>query len=491
MVTESAAALAQGPAQGSALATHIHDHVALGAPFWSETPAPGVEGLPPTLHKFDHPEFVTAFLAEASAAAQGRGAPPSMLGPIASTGLDVDTDAFDFFGARLRKVYLPTHFRFYLAACELRCKVPGFPAPSRKKVKKVEMVIRRVAIDRPAGSGKPTVAPGEWSWVPVPDPGLFPDADSSPDPAIDGAPPIAKELAPRLTGNTHTWWPVPSGVEAPEGEQRFPMSGAMAPGLQGRAVYFGFLPLASGEMYGPPAKIDLSTATNGGGGTPGSDAPGVADPPRAIVKFEPARPLVPAPSSFALSIATMKNFLGAWRDVLGRFTGKAVDGPRPKFESPRFTDDDDRRVAGCWAYVVRCVATIEVRPGCLVEAWGAASEPMLVAPHFDPFAGRPTQIEMPSPKQLAKLIGNLSAKQIAQRGGNQFGVRRAGCDFPKPAKDLTAAVNLGCVNEICFFGLPIFTICAYFFLSIALIILFPVLAIFLALQFCIPIPKGE
>lgn len=488
-------------ALASALATRTHDHVEVGAPFWAESPAPGQEGLPPTLHKFDHTEFVPAFLSEASAAAQGGGLPPSMLGPIDRNPkvLDVDTDALDFFGARFRKAYLPTHFRFYLAACQLRCRVPGFPAPERKKVKKVEMVIRRVAIDRPpasSGGGLPTAASDEWAWVPVPDPGVFPDAADSPDPAIAGAPPIARELAPRLTGNTHTWWPVPPGVAAPEGEQRFPMSWAMAPGVKDRGVYFGFLPLASGDMYGPPIQIDPKTVSNGSNPPlpgPAGDPDAPDPPPQRIVKFQPAAPLVPAPSNFALSVATMKNFLGMWRSVLGRFTGAAVTGPRPKFESPRLNDDTDdgARVAGCWGYVVRCVATIEVRPGCLVESWGAPTDPMLVASHFDPFAGRPTQVEIPSPRALAQMLGTLSAQQIAQRGGNQFGVRRAGCGFPLPVKDLTSAPGTACFNEICFFGLPVFTICAYFFLSIALLILFPVLAIFLALQFCIPIPKSS
>jgi hypothetical protein len=116
---------------------------------------------------------------------------------------------------------------------------------------------------------------------------------------------------------------------------------------------------------------------------------------------------------------------------------------------------------------------------------------MLVASHFDPFAGRPTQIEIPSPRGLATMLKGLSARQIAQRGGNQFGVRRAGCDFPGPVNDLKSKPVMACFSEICFFGLPVFTICAYFFLSIALLILFPVLAIFLALQFCIPIPKSS
>lgn len=491
-MVRTSAAIALPPA----LATRTHDHVEVGAPFWAESPAPGQAGLPPTLHKFDHTEFVPGFLSEASVAAQGGAPPPSLLGPIDPSGLDVDTDALDFFGARFRKVYLPTHFRFYLAACQLRCRVPGFPAPERKKVKKVEMVIRRVAIDRPPASsgGVPAAASREWAWVPVPDPGVFPEAADSPDPAIAGAPPIAKELAPRLTGNTHTWWPVPTEVASPEGEQRYPMSWAMAPGVKDRGVYFGFLPLASGDMYGPAIQIDPATVTNGDpthqkppAGNPNAPDP----PPQRIVKFQPAAPLVPAPSNFALSVATMKNFLGMWRGVLGRFTGAAMAGPRPKFETPRLRDDDGGRVAGCWGYVVRCVATIEVRPGCLVESWGPPTDPMLVANHFDPFAGRPTQIEIPSPRALGQMLGTLSAQQIAQRGGNQFGVRRAGCDFPVLGSDPMKPPGKACFNEICFFGLPIFTICAYFFLSIALFLLFPVLAIFLALQFCIPIPKSS
>src|SRR5207302_1413678 len=75
----------------------------------------------------------------------------------------------------------------------------------------------------------PPMLPDEqWAWVPVPDPSDFPQS----------SPPSTLQLAPRLTGNTHTWWPIPAGQQTLEGEQRFRMVRAAAPGLESRAIYF-------------------------------------------------------------------------------------------------------------------------------------------------------------------------------------------------------------------------------------------------------------
>ena len=482
-----------------------HDPVEVGTPFYAATPSPQKPSPgAPTVHKFDRTDYVPRFLSEVAGAEAGT-PPPSVLGKIAPLGSgvpDFDTDALDFLGGRFRKLFQPSHFRFYLAACELRCRVPGFPAPDRKKVKKVELVLRRVAIKRNSSSvnGPPTVeADREWAWVPIPEPSVFPASAAGP-------PEATLALAPRLTGNTHTWWPVPKGEAALEGEQRFPMSRAFAPGIEKRGVYFAILPLSSGEMYGPRPVVPKAAPNSVPKKDPGK--PPVALTAASIV---PLKPLVPAPSSFPLSAATMQAWRASWQMLLGLFTGNKVSGPRPKLESPPLWVDTkknpllkpdgsplkvkdahgnvidppvEEQPAGGWAYVVRCVATIDEGPGCVIEKWTDATEPAVIAPHYDPFGGRPTQIDLPSLTGIAKMIGGLSPAQIAQRGGNGFGVKHEGGNVAPIDKTPKMGLSIG--GGICFFGIPLFTITAYLMFSIALVLLLPVLAILLALKFCIP-----
>lgn len=463
-----------------ALAAPVHDHVDVGSPFYAGGPRPGlVGGGQPVFHKYDNPDFVNGFLKDVAGAAQSRSVPASMLPVDVATQdgtlPDFDVDAYDYLGNRYRKLYQPAHFRFYLAACQLRCLVPGFPAPST--VKKVEMVIRRVAIGKHASASAPPFA-----WVPVPDPSQFPRL-----PPAD-TPPMA--LAPRLTGNTHTWWPMVSADQPFPDEQRYPMTRVPRAAFNGGAVYFGYLPLASGEMWGPKAAPDAD---------PGNFGKPPAPPDPATVVLD--APLIKAPSSFALAPPIMRNWLKNAATVLNIVLGKKSTGPRPKFESPRLHDDN---ASDGFAYLVQCVATLEPKPGCLVEQWGAPSLPFLVAPHFDPFGGRPTNIEVPTLKGLKKMLNGItSPAQFAQRAPG-VGLKYNDCP-PQPdgSKNFVSMVVPGdgktCPSpngaEICFQGIPLFTIAAYLMFAIALVILFLIAPLFvsilLLMKFCIPIGPSE
>jgi hypothetical protein len=497
-----------------------HHTVDVGSPFYSDRVAPGAAlAGPPVFHKYDKPDFVTRLLSDLAAASTTGEQPSSLLRPLSST-IDpavpaFDADATDFLGSRFRKLFPPVHFRFYLAACELRCLVPGYPGPERKKVKKVELVVRRIALKKNPSGGEAVIERGkEWAWARIPDPSVFPDEP----------PPVTLELAARVTGNTHTWWPIPEGEPQLQDEQRFPMTRAATPGLDAsHAIYYAFCPLGSGDMYGPkkeppkknpsgknpavdvgydqtlpplPAASDpvpWEPATEVGSPTPTPPTGVSPDPtaPVALTKFDvkPAAPLVRAPSSYALTPRSMRAWRRNFMKTLGLFSGNTLDGPRPKFESPPLTGNPD----GGWGYVVRCVATLEIRPGCTVEQWGAASEPIVIAPHFDPFGGRPVQIEIPSLSGLKKMIGGLSAAQVAKRGGTPVAIRQPG-EQPMIGGDPPEVTGHMALNMICSFGIPLITICAYLMLSIALILLFPLKIAFsflFSLKFCIPIPVPE
>jgi hypothetical protein len=481
------------------VARPAHDHLALITPFyagWAPGGAPATEG--PALHRFDTASFVPRFVAEVAAAAAQPAAkkcPPSLLDAVALAPdpavPDFDVDALDFAGGRFRKLYQPAHFRFYLAACELICRVPGVPAPARRKVKKVEMVIRRVPVRR-REDALPEVGTAEWAWAPVPEPEAFPD--TSPD--------VTRELAPRLTGNTHTWWPVPQGASTLESERRFPMSRTPGAALGERAVYFGFLPLASGEMYGPRSTIAVAKGAGEGDDHDFSKDlpdPGGGPAPVADAAVAHVRPLVPAPSNFPLSRASMAGWRQDWQALLGKFRGgKATEAPapmtvpRPKFEAPALSGTPD----GAWAYVVRCVATVEPKPGCLVEVWGPPTAPMLMAPFFDPFGGRPTQIDFPSIEDLKSLLGklaqgdNVARQALAKRGGFPLALKTAGTMPTVDTSDVPGGAKGIEFFEICFFALPLITICARIMISIAMALLFA-FQFLLKLKFCLPIPKPK
>jgi hypothetical protein len=114
----------------------------------------------------------------------------------------------------------------------------------------------------------------------------------------------------------------------------------------------------------------------------------------------------------------------------------------------------------------------------------------VIAPHFDPFGGRPVQIEIPSLSGLKKMIGGLSAAQVAKRGGTPVAIRQPG-EQPMIGGDPPKVTGHMALNMICSFGIPLITICAYLMLSIALILLFPLKIAFsflFSLKFCIPIP---
>lgn len=474
------------------------EEIDVGSPFYAPAwrpaqPEIGIRGDagagPPVLHKYDKTDFVPRFLSEASDFAQGGPAPRSILAAMAPTktppGTALDVDALDLWSGgwrtRFRKLYQPMHFRFYLAACELRCLVPGLPAPSRGKIKKVELVIRKVAISKIDG-----LDPQEWAWIDVPSPSAFPPA----------VPNSILEMAPRLTGNSRVWWPIPEGQEILEGEQRFPMSRAHAPGLTERALYFAFMPLASGEMYGPlrtefgPPKAEDLEYYDKHPTPPALDFPPEKKELPALNpgadEAQPAYPLVPAPSNYPLRPATIRSFLnaaGGWRAVLGRLMGRQpIDGPRPKFEPPNLLEPTDPTAPqpAIWGYVIRCVATLELSPGCIVERWGPPSPPAVIAPQFDPFGGRPTRIEVPSIKELAQMIP--AGTDVQKAGGLSFSIG-SGMKVDGDKNGVKSIVEPS--FDLCFFGIPLITIAAYVMFSLALLIVLPIFSFLLLLKFCL------
>jgi hypothetical protein len=53
-------------------------------------------------------------------------------------------------GTNTRKIFLPTHKRFYLVVCEVHCDAPGFPKVTRDKICEAGFVIRRRTLTLPS-----------------------------------------------------------------------------------------------------------------------------------------------------------------------------------------------------------------------------------------------------------------------------------------------------------------------------------------------------
>jgi hypothetical protein len=53
-------------------------------------------------------------------------------------------------GTNTRKIFLPTHKRFYLVVCEVHCDAPGFPKVARDKICETGFVVRRRTLNLPS-----------------------------------------------------------------------------------------------------------------------------------------------------------------------------------------------------------------------------------------------------------------------------------------------------------------------------------------------------
>lgn len=63
----------------------------------------------------------------------------------------------------VRKLYLPTHKRFYLVVCELHCYAPGFPTATPDQVCQAGFVVRRRTLNLPLDKQKEARKAGEQS----------------------------------------------------------------------------------------------------------------------------------------------------------------------------------------------------------------------------------------------------------------------------------------------------------------------------------------
>jgi hypothetical protein len=158
----------------------------------------------PAILEYATDDFIPAFLADL-AAARG-GAPAVLRGREVALG-----------GATTPKLFQPLHGRFYLVVAALACRHPGFP----------DRCVRRACEETVFLVQRRRVNGAEFGWI--------------------------------AEGPSAGWQPASPG-NLVEGEERIPLL-PTPPGVDGRALWFAYLPVASRETFTPVAALDPNPET--------------------------------------------------------------------------------------------------------------------------------------------------------------------------------------------------------------------------------------
>jgi hypothetical protein len=414
---------------------------------WYRWASPGVPAAGrasrPAIEKFASARFMEQFLAE----------------PQRSLKYDAEDQVYTVVGGALRqgragawvgtgvrKLFLPTHQRFYLVVCELHCDAPGLPGVARGEVAEAGFVVRR---------------------------------------RVPRVPPQVRLDLERVAGRMAQ---VQTRLAAASGPDDFAAGGLGQRVQQALAGVRAQRRAALEEELGDLERQLSRVVAAGGlgltlqGWFPGEDPDqgawrAVAPAPDALAgeRTYPLYPLVPDPAEHRHTAAGRTLYFGVVP------TG---DRAQDATGAPHL---DDRQV-----YELRCFVR-RPRPGCPPEAgkgelvWSRASEPYRLAAHhdLDGTAHRPVTVQMPDLPALAAQV----AGQPAGRGAGVRMVTPADSQLQFDVDDDGNAANAGLGGaQICFFAIPLITIVATFVLRLFLpIVVFTFgLWFLLKLRFCIP-----
>lgn len=399
---------------------------------WYRWQRPGDSGggrlSAPAIEKFASADFVNEFLAE----------------PQRSLVYGAEDRVA---GGATRKVFLPSHGRFYLVVCELHCDVAGFPSTSRAQVCEAGFVVRRRTY-RVGAEVRREVAK------------LLQVLSASRDQARDlGA--LAEKVAPAApgVGISEVSFKAQSRAGARAGAARSELVGLEATG-QIRQVLEGWVP---SEFQGVGAWTEVEAAPQ--------DLAGEA--------IWPLYPLIADPKVTDHSAEGRS----LWFGVL-----PATSSDLDAAGAPRF-DDRSLYEVGCFVRRHRpeCPKTA-ARNDCRGElVWSRPTESYRLAPHFD-LAGtsnRPVTVQLPD-------LEALKAQADALEPGQGVGVRmvsppKSFLSFGVSEDGEAQGARVGGA-AICSFSIPLITIVATFVLRLFLpivVFLFQ-LWFLLKLRLCIP-----
>jgi hypothetical protein len=330
--------------------------------------------------------------------------------------------------APIRKLFLPTHQRSYLVACELHCDAPGFPNARHEEACQVGFVVRRRGVVLP--------------------------------PAVKELDLVAKLAAIDIVEKKHSLAALAGGIvlqnavlELEAAKLSF-FAWAEAVGLQPvRQGWFASEHDGIGEW-----RSVAETPVSG----PGDEA------------FYPLYPLVPDPDA--------KGHHGAGRAIwfgVVPVQGADIDARG----NPRF-DPDSRYEIRCFVrrHDPRCPRRATA-PDCRGEVvWSAATVRWQIAAHFDVdgAAHGPVTFMMPD---LAELEAQASPQKASVRLKSPA---KSSLEFDVDGDNQPVKIGFGA--GICGFSIPLITIVASFVLRLFLPILVFLFGLFfmLKLKFCIP-----
>ena len=370
--------------------------------------------------------------------------------------------------AGTRKVFLPSHKRFYLVVCELHCDSAGLPSVTRDKTCEAGFVVRR----RRLSFGAEYAEPARKLLA-----------------KING---LSGELAALERGGTRGLLKkrarlTPGGVfGAMAGVAPPPAPGSVSTAVEAkqnarRAALRTELQAARAELR--QWKESSGAVSLAEGWIPDADAENVGawavvdETPEAIEEvIYPLSPLVADPAR-------------PEHDATGKtiWFGMVPVGSREVEVSgaARF-DDATRYEVRCFVRRHRCdCPRTGERNDCGGElVWSAPTAVFQLASHFDPVGtgNHPITIQMPDIPTLAASVGARLPVQMKFPSNSALNIQ-SGDDF-KPSNPST---NAG-FPQICFFSIPLITIIATFVLNLFLPIVVFLFGLWflLGLKFCIP-----
>jgi hypothetical protein len=455
------------------------------APWWRwtdpETVPPGQPVTPdpaqgrlsvPVIQKYDSPNLVNDFIADPQRCLKFidddlvhtvRDLPDPVLTPSGkllrigssfdpATGAAKRAQEYVVDDARIRKIFLATHKRFYLVVCEIHCDAPGFPRVTRDKICQAGFVVRRRTTTKPSGDPsalKPLLAKLASTRMKIARVNQLTEIEASALASATGADSVKSA---KLDSLLRTRASLVAVLE--DDKARFDAwTRQLGIGWQLQ----GWFPSPDADKVGSWLQVDEAPAD------PGSES-----------SF-PLYPLIanPADSSHAGNGATI--YFG----VLPTSSHDCDSSGTPRF------DDNEFYEVRCW--VKRHLVPHDADEPCRCPDgyfWSRPTAPYKLASHFDltGTANQPVTVQLPKLSELA-----------AQAGKPSFGV-----GFAKPPGSLMFAVDanagkatspsLSSGFEICFIPIPLITIIATFVLELFLPIVVFLFQLWwmLALKFCIP-----
>lgn len=437
------------------------------APWW-RWPKLGAAGrdpraTAPVIQKYDRSDPVSGFVKEPQKTlAYGADDVVQQVMPYAApAGKKTRLSDWYLVPTTTRKVFLPSHKRFYLVVCELHCDSRGLPSVSRDKVCETGFVVRRRQL-----SFAPEHAP-EAAGI-LADIGSLTARIAEIDRGggrllkkrvqVTGGGVFGASASPAASSSR-----VDDKVAARRADLQAQLSAARAR-LARWKNDAGAVSVAEGWVADP-------TAENVGAWQVVQDAPAAVE---EVVY--PLSALVADPRSASHDAAGKT----IWFGMIHAGSREVDASGKPRF------DEATRYEVRCFVRRHRCdCPKTGERNDCGGElVWSAPAEAFQLAPHFDPVGtgNHPVHIQMPDIPTLAATVGARLPVAMHFPVSSALNISADKDSKPQnPGTNATAA-------QICFFSIPLITIVATFVLNLFLPIVVFLFGLWflLGLKFCIP-----